>query len=211
MSAAFARLSKRERILVSAMLGLLVGIVLVFTTVWASGRVSTLESNVRQELDDLRLIYASSSSYLAAERTAEGHRKRAEESARLNLTETVAELAQLVWLESVDRAGNPTGRRRISDFLDYAPPSEAGLARRTRTRDAPDDELAGYFRRDLDITIREDATMDAIYELMERIERHPSMLFITELRLERNRRDEHRAGRGKLIVSTYFYDEKRGE
>ncbi len=212
MSAAFARLSKREKTLVSVMLGVLVFAVVFLLNLWLSSSVSSLEAAVAEEQRSLREIYASATGYLEAREKFEAKRKRAEQSAELNLTELIAEMAQQVSLESVDARNNPTGRKRLEEYLDYAPPKDTPLARKRRGRDKDKrDPLEHYYRRDVEVTVRDNATFGAMYELMERIERSRDLLFVTEVRIDRNKRNPDRAGRGKIVVSTYFYEEKEGE
>ena len=102
-------------------------------------------------------------------------RQRAEKNAKLNVTEAIAALAQQVSLESVDIRNQPTGRKRLDDFLDYAPPKDTALGRkktaRAKDKDAKADTLANYWRRDVEVSVRDNATFEAIYELMEKVER----------------------------------------
>ncbi len=212
MSAAFARLSKREKVLVSVMLGLAVFAVVFLLNVWLSSSVSSLDAAVTEERQALREIYASATDYLEAREKVDARRSRAEQNAKLNLTEIIAEMAQQVSLESVDARNNPTGRKRLEEYLDYAPPKDTPLARKRRARDKDKrDPLEHYYRRDVEVTVRDNATFGAMYELMENIERAKDLLFVTELRLDRNKRNPDRAGRGKIVVSTYFYEEKEAE
>lgn len=215
LSTAFGRLSRREKILVGTMGGLVFLLVVILLNVAISSRASTLEANVAKEQDILREVYANADEFVAARHTLELRQQRAEKNAKLNVTETIAALAQQVSLESVDIRNQPTGRKRLDDFLDYAPPKDTALGRgkraRPRDKDAKPDSLANFWRRDVEVTVRDNATFEAIYELMEKVEESQDLLFVTELRLERNKRNPDRAGRGKIVVSTYYYEEKKEE
>ena len=215
ISTAFGRLSRREKILVGTMGGLVFFLIIFLLNVAIGSRVSTLETNVAKEQDILREVCANADAFVAAQRTLEARRQRAEKNAKLNVTEAIAALAQQVSLESVDIRNQPTGRKRLDDFLDYAPPKDTALGRkktaRAKDKDAKADTLANYWRRDVEVSVRDNATFEAIYELMEKVEESQDLLFVTELRLERNRRNPDRAGRGKIVVSTYYYEEKKEE
>jgi len=214
ISAAFGRLSKRERVLVSVMLGLVGALVVFLLNVWLGSGVSRLEANVDKEQHSLEAMYAKATDFIAARRAVEARKTRAEENAKLNITEKIANIAEQVSFESIDPRGNPGGRKKLAEFLDYAPPKDNPLARKRKTSGKDKDKhdaLDGYYRRDVEVTVRDSTTFDAIYELMEKIEESQDLLFVTEIRLDRDKRRADRAGRGKVVVSTYYYEEKKDE
>lgn len=214
VSAAFGRLSKRERVLVSVMLAMLSLGVVFLLNVWLGSGVSRLRESVDKEQRSLETMYANATDFVAARRQVEARRSRAEQNAKLNITERIAHIAEQVSFESIDPRGNPAGRKKLAEFLDYAPPKDSALARKRKASSRDKDKhdgLEGYYRRDVDVTIRDNTTFDAIYELMEKIEESRDLLFITEIRLDRDKRRPERAGRGKVVVSTYYYEEKKDE
>lgn len=214
VSAAFGRLSKRERVLVSVMLGMVALLVVFLLNLWLGSGVANLRANVDKEQRSLETMYAKATDFVAVRQQGEARRAQAVQNAKLNITERIANIAEQVSFESIDPRGNPSGRKKLAEFLDYAPPKDSPLARKRKTssRDKEKhDPLDGYYRRDVEVTVRDNTTFDAIYELMEKIEEARDLLFVTEIRLDRDKRRADRAGRGKVVVSTYYYEEKKDE
>ena len=215
ISTAFGRLSKRERVLVSVMGGLAVVLIIFLLNLWLGSSVSRLESNVAKEQEALRAMYAQAGEFIEARKAVDARRARAEETAKLNVTEKIANIAEEVSFEAIDARNTPAGKKKLAEFLDYAPPKDTPLARKRKGSASRDkdkrDALEGYYRRDVEVTIRDFTTFDAIYELMEKIEESPDLMFVSEIRLDRDKRRADRAGRGKVVVSTYYYEEKKGE
>lgn len=214
VSAAFARLSKRERILVGVMGGLVAVGVVFLINLSLSSSVSKLETTVATAQESLQAMYAGAGEFVTARQVDEARKQRAIANARLNITEAIAGIAGQISFESVDIRNNPTGRKRIGEYLDYAPPKDTPLGRKRRgaaREGEPRDLLEHYVRRDVEVTVRESSTFDAIYELLEKIEESSDLLFVTELRLDRDQRRPERAGRGKIVVSTFYYDDARDE
>ena len=63
---AFARLSKREKIMVAGLAVLVIGGLLFVVNTILQGRIDKLEADIASEQDSLRQIYAGTETYLAA-------------------------------------------------------------------------------------------------------------------------------------------------
>ncbi|MFO0751053.1 MAG: hypothetical protein U1F43_36070 [Myxococcota bacterium] len=209
---AFARLSKREKIMVSVLgVAAVVGLI-VFLNVMFQGKIDKLEQDIATERDALRQVYASTESYLTASRRFEASRTQAEENAKLTLTTAVAEIADGIQFDATDNRNNPLGRKHLKEFLEFNALKEKPVG--PRKKDNPkstskSDE--GYVERDQEFTLKGTVPFAAIYELMEKIEESTTLLFVTDLRFEKNPVDADRADNVKFTVSTYYFQEASAE
>ncbi len=212
LSQAFSRLSQREKILVSAMGGaLVIGLVVILNLVF-QGQIDELETNIAAESDALRQIYASTPDYLEATRKFEATRQQALDNAQLNVATAVAEIAGKISFEAIDPRTGPVGKKDLEAFMDFKPAKEKSVGPKKKTTGNKKASTAGYFQKDQEITLKENIPFETVYELLEKIEESQDMLFITDMRLERSRLDPERAGTGKIVVSTFFWqDEKKTE
>lgn len=207
---AFARLSKREKIMVTV-LGLLVGLgVVVLLNVVFQGRIDRLEQDIASEREALRQMYASTESYLVASRRFEASRAQAEENAKLTLTTAVAEIADGIVFDATDNRSNPLGRKHLKEFLEFNALKEKPIGARKKDPKATTTG-EGYVERDQEFTLKGTIPFAAIYELMEKIEESTSLLFVTDLRMDKNPVDGGRADNVKFTVSTYYFQEASAE
>ncbi len=225
---AFARLSKRERMLVLGMFGSLFVAGVVILHLVMQSKITKLEEDVSAEQEALRVIYRASDDYLAAKSRFEATRKRAAAAGEVNLPTAIAGLSDEVTFEGVDPRNNPLGLKKLKEYLEFKPlrekvagPHKKKTAPRKDTgdkkdaadkgakdkKDAADKKEAseGYYQRDQEISVKEGVPFKAVYEFLEKLERSHDLLFVTELKLDRSRNDPERAALGKIVVSTYYY------
>ena len=88
--------------------------------------------------------------------------------------------------------------------MDFKPPKEKAVGPKKKTT-GKKQSTAGYYQKDQEITLKENIPLETVYELLEKIEESQDLLFVTDLRLERSRLDPERAGQGKIVVSTFFW------
>lgn len=205
MSQAFSRLSRREKVLVSAMGGVLVVGVVVALNLVFQGQIDELEANIATESDALRQIYASTPDYLAATKKFESTRKQALSNASLNVATAVAEIADKITFEAIDPRTGPIGKKDLEAFMDFKPPKEKAVGPKKKAAAGKKASTAGYYQKDQEITLKENIPLETVYELLEKIEESENLLFVTDLRIERSRLDPERAGQGKIVVSTFFW------
>ncbi len=203
LGGAFSRLSTREKYLVGGMLVVLFLALVFFVNLWLGGKVSALETNVEAERASLANIYGATDTYVGQRAKLKSSRDQAIANEKLNLATAIAQIANEINLESIDRYGNPEGQKRVKAFLEFKGEKETSLTK--RRRNSKNQSTAGYYRRSQEVTIKENATFNAIYELLEKVEENKSMLFVTGLRLERSRNHATRVRSGTIEVSTYFY------
>jgi len=206
LSQAFQRLSKRERLLVSAMLGTLVIAIVLGLYFVLQGKIDKLETNIAQEQDSLRQIYASTGEFRMAKERFDSTRGLAQKNAELNLTTAVAELAEKISFEAVDPRTGPLGKKDLKEYLEFKGTKEKQVGpRKKKPAGAKNVSTDGYYQRDQEVTFKENIPFATIYELLERIEESGDMLFVTDMRLDRSRLDPERAGQGKIVVSTFYW------
>ena len=163
MSQAFSRLSQREKLLVSAMGGVLViGVVVALNLVF-QGQIDELEANVAAESDALRQIYASTPDYLAATKKFEATRKQALSNAELNVATAIAEIADKITFEAVDPRTGPIGKKDLESFMDFKPPQEKAVGPKKKTT-GKKQSTAGYYQKDQEITLKENIPLETVYE-----------------------------------------------
>jgi hypothetical protein len=177
---------------------------------WLQGRIDELETNIAEEQDALREIYTSGAAFSVAREKFDASREQATKNATLNITTSVAELVEPMSFEAVDRNG-PVGNKQLKEFVDFKG-STKDKPIGARKKKGKKESAAGYYQRDQELTFKEGIPLTTIYDLLEKIEESPDMLFVTDMRLERNRNDPERAGQGRIIVSTFYWQgEKKGE
>ncbi len=215
LAAAFARLSPRERLLVSIMIGLVVGGGALFLHFSLQGKVNALETSIDNGQAALRNLYANSDAFVDARRRFQANREKAKDRKELNLTTAIAGVAGTVNFEASDTRGTALGRRQLKEYLEYAaskvkPLNVGNRPRQGNSRQAPTD---GWFQNDQEVKLSDGVPLTAVYEFLEKIEEAQDGLFVTELRIERDGRDVHRAGRNtRIVISAYYYvAEAQGE
>lgn len=208
MNQAFSRLSQREKILVSVMGGALVLGVVFIVNMLLQGRIDTLQANIATENDALGQIYAATPGYLEATRRFDATRRQALSNAELNLATAVASIADKITFEAIDPRSGPIGRKDLEAFMDFKPPKEKAVGPKKKTT-GKKQSTAGYYQKDQEITLKENVPLATVYELLEKIEESEDLLFVTDVRLERSRLDPERAGPGKIIVSTFYWQDDK--
>ena len=225
---AFARLSKRERMLVLGMFGSLFVAGVVILHLVMQSKITKLEEDVSAEQAALREIYRASDDYLAGKSRFDATRKRAAAASDVNLPTAIAGLSDEVTFEAVDPRNNPLGLKKLKEYLEFKPlrekavgPHKKKAAPRKDTGDKKDasektakekkdaadkkESTEGYYQRDQEISLKEGVPFKSVYEFLEKLERSQDLLFVTELKLDRSRNDPERAALGKIVVSTYYY------
>ncbi|MGM0576682.1 MAG: hypothetical protein ACQEXJ_13215 [Myxococcota bacterium] len=203
----FDRLSRREKILVGAMLALLLGTVFFLVNLWFGSSVSDLRAKVSEDRAALEEIYAKSDDWLSTKRRAERMRQMASRNQDLNLKLAVNELAKTISFQARDRRGEPAGIKKLSDVMQFDQTQESFLSKRQRRgRDKDEESDKGYYRRDQPIALSDSVPFEAIYELMERVEESDQMLFVTDMEMTRDFQDGRIARKNaSMVVSTYYY------
>jgi len=209
LGVAFARLSKREKIMVGGLTVLLVGgLVFVLNSVM-QGRIDKLESDITAEQNALRQIYAGTETYLASSSRFEAVRDNAKANVNLTLTTSVAQLADAIVFEAFDTRNNPMGRKHLKEFLEFGALREkpiVGKKKETKPGAKKEEgEEGGYVQRDQEFTVKGTVPFAAVYELFEKIEESADTLFVTEMRLDKNSVDADRADNVKFTVSTIYF------
>lgn len=205
ISQAFFRLSNRERVLVSAMLGTLVVALVAMFYLLLQGKIDRLEDNIAKQQDALRQLYAASGDFQAAKSRFDGTRALAKKNAELNLTTAVANVAERISFEAVDPRTGPLGKKQLKEYLEFKGTKEKQVGPKKKKPAGGKQSTDGYVQRDQEITFKENIPFATLYELLERIEESKDMLFVTDLRIDRSRMDPERAGQGKIVVSTFFW------
>lgn len=207
---AFARLSRRERILVASMVGLLVVCVVVLTNLWFGSRVDTLSEQIDEDQAALRGIYSSADKYLESRAHSVHLKESAAENEALNLKLAVNELAKRITFTARNRRGEPEGTKKLSDVMTFEQTQEVYLSKKKKKRRSKDKKKKesedGFYRRDQPITLSDNVPFKAIYELMEKVEASEQILFVTDMDLTRDFQDGRVARKNAgVVVSTYYY------
>ncbi len=203
LTQAFARLSPRERVLVSLMVGLVLVLGLGFLQYSFSSRVSALEASISEGQAGLRKLYANTTTFMEARKRFVANREAARARKELNLTTAIAGVAAQVTFTPPD--GTPTPRV-LKEYLEYAASKVRQLNLGGKPRpNAARQATEGYFQNDQEVKLSEGVPLTALYQFLERIEELPEGLFVTELRVERDPRDIKVAGRSTRVVISTFY------
>jgi hypothetical protein len=202
LTQAFARLSPRERVLVSLMVGLVLVLGLGFLQYSFSSRVSALEASISEGQAGLRKLYASTNSFMEARKRFIANREAARARKDLNLTTAIASVAARVTFPTADG----TSQRVLKEYLEYAASKVRQLNLGGKPRpNAARQATEGYFQNDQEVKLSEGVPLNALYNFLEQVEELPEGLFVTELRVERDARDIKLAGRSTRVVISTFY------
>jgi hypothetical protein len=208
MAAAFARLSPRERLLVSIMVGLVVGGGALLMHFHLQGKVNALETSITDGQAALRKLYSESDAFVVARQRFKANREVARARKDLNLTTAIAGVAGGVSFESTDASGNSLGTKQLKEYLEYAASKvkHLNVGNKPRTGSSRTTPTDGYFQNEQEVKLSDGVPLVALYEFLEKLEKSPDGLFVTELRIERDARDALRAGRNtRIVVSTYYW------
>lgn len=208
LAAAFARLSPRERLLVSVMVGLVVGGGALFLHFSLRGKVNALETSIASGQDALRTLYADSGNFITARQQFQANREVARGRKELNLTTAIAGVAGAVSFEANDASGTSLGKRQLKEYLEYAASKvkHINVGNKPRTGSSRAVPTDGYFQNDQEVKLSDGVPLAALYEFLEKVEEASEGLFVTELRIERDARDSLRAGRNtRIVISTYYW------
>jgi hypothetical protein len=206
---AFARLSKREKIMVVVLGVAVVGGLLFFLNGMFQSKITKLETDIANERDSLRQIYAGTEIYKVAAARFEASRTQAIENEKLTLTTAVANLAGDISFDATDTRNNPMGKKNLKEFLEFAALKEKPVGNRSKSTKDKSEE--GYVQRDQEFTLKGTVPFAAIYQLFEKIEESSDLLFVTEMRMERNSADSDRADNVKFTVSTFYFQQENEE
>ena len=188
---AFGRMSRRERILVSSMIGVLFLAVTGLGQLWLSSEISSMEAKVDDDRGALQAIYAGSAKFLAQKKATDAMRSKAAKNVELNLKLAVNEIAKKIEFTARDRRGEITGQKKLSDVMQFDQTQEVYLEKKKKKRrkkgaaKEKKEEDDGYYRRDQPITLSDPVTFEAIYELLEKIEKTSQMLYVTDIEMTR--------------------------
>ncbi|MBD90955.1 MAG: hypothetical protein CL940_11495 [Deltaproteobacteria bacterium] len=213
---AFGRMSRREKILVSSMLGVLVIAVTGLGQLWLSSEISSMEKKVEQDRGALKAIYAGSAKFLAQKRATDQMRNKAAKNVDLNLKLAVNEIAKKIEFTARDRRGEITGQKKLSDVMQFDQTQEVYLEKKKkkkrRKKGAGKDKKEsddGYYRRDQPITLSDPVTFEAIYALLEKIEKTSQLLYVTDIEMTREFANGYVARKNATFtVSTFYYKGK---
>lgn len=207
---AFARLSKREKIMVSALGAAVIFGVLFLVNNMFQSKITKLESDIASERDALRQIYSGTPAYKIASQRFEASRAQAIENEKLTLTTAVANLASDISFDAMDARNTPMGKKTLKEQLEFAALKEKAVGG-TKNRNAKDKSDEGYVQRDQEFTLKGSVPFAAIYQLFERIEETADLLFVTDMRMERSNYDSTRADNVRFTVSTFYFQEASAE
>ena len=214
---AFGRMSRRERILVSSMIGVLFLAVTGLGQLWLSSEISSMEAKVDDDRGALQAIYAGSAKFLAQKKATDAMRSKAAKNVELNLKLAVNEIAKKIEFTARDRRGEITGQKKLSDVMQFDQTQEVYLEKKKKKRrkkgaaKEKKEEDDGYYRRDQPITLSDPVTFEAIYELLEKIEKTSQMLYVTDIEMTREFANGYVARKNATFtVSTFYYKGKEG-
>ena len=207
LSGAIDRLSGREKALVGTMVGLAVVLVVFLGYLFLGGGVSDLEDRIAEDRDSLAKIHAFSHKYMAAVKEKEATRNIAVTNADINLRLAINDIAKGISFQARGRDGNVEGTKKLSDVVQFDQINEQKLSKRKkRGKRSKENQDVGYYRRDQPMTLSENVSFDAIYQLMERIEESDNLLYVTKLEFSRDFQDGRIARKNaSMVISTYFY------
>jgi hypothetical protein len=212
---AFGRMSRRERILVSSMFAVIFIAIVGLGQLWISGEISTMEARVEEDRGALQAIYAGSAKFLAQKKATDEMRDKAAKNLDLNLKLAVNEIAKKIEFTARDRRGEITGQKKLSDVMQFDQTQETYLEKKKKKRrkkgaskDKKDDDY-GYYRRDQPITLSDPVAFEAIYDLLEKIEKTSQLLYVTDIEMTREFANGYIARKNATFtVSTFYYKSK---
>ena len=219
LTAAFARMSRREQILVGAMISILAISVIALVHLWLSASISELETRVSEDRDSLRSIYGKSAAYMDARSKSDRMRDQAARNVNLNLKLAVNEIAKRISFTARNRRGEAEGQKKLSDVMQFDQTQETFLSKKKKKKrkkkgakkDRKDAD-EGYYRRDQPITLSGSVGFSAIYELLEEIEASDQMLYVTDIEMTREFGNGYVARKNAtFVVSTFYYKGRGGD
>lgn len=211
VGAYFARLSKREKLLVGSLVGLVIGGVVLVTNLLIGSSVSELETAIDEDRETLGEIYVAAGEYLEATGKTRAMRRMAARNVDLNLKLAVNEIAKRIVFQARNRKGDLEGHKKLADVMQFDQTQETFLTKKKKKRKkkgakARDDADHGYYRRDQPITVADGVPFQALYDLMEKIEESDQLLYVTDIEMTRDFQDGRNARKNAgLTVSTYYY------
>jgi hypothetical protein len=213
---AFGRMSRRERILVSSMFGVIFIAITGLGQLWLSSEISSMEAKVEEDRGALQAIYAGSAKFLAQKRATDEMRNKAAKNVDLNLKLAVNEIAKKIEFTARDRRGEITGQKKLNDVMQFDQTQEVYLEKKKKKKRRKKgagkdkkDEDEGYYRRDQPITLSDPVTFEAIYELLEKIEKTSQLLYVTDIEMTREFANGYVARKNATFtVSTFYYKGK---
>ena len=217
-TSAFDRLSKREKMMVGGLLGVLVigGVALAW--ILTSKSIADLETKIEEDRTKLQQIYALSSKY--QEQTKEQKQLKAiarkNRDASKRMKTLLSNLAGRIKFDAISRQGIVEGTKRLSDVIEFKGVQEKWLSKPKKRpkKGSKDTEGIGFYRREQEIRIQRPVPFDALYDFLERIEngKDNDLFFVTELKMKRRFDDGDIANNPtELTVATYYYKSKPGE
>jgi len=214
---AFGRMSRRERILVSSMFGVMFIAITGLGQLWLSSEIGSMETKVEESRGALKTIYAGSAKFLAQKRETDEMKNKAAKNVDLNLKLAVNEIAKKIEFTARDRRGEVTGQKKLSDVMQFDQTQEVYLEKKKKKRRKKGankdkkDEDEGYWRRDQPITLSDPVTFEAIYDLLERIEKTSQLLYVTDIEMTREFANGYVARKNATFtVSAFYYKGKEG-
>lgn len=204
----FDRLSRREKVLVSTLFGLVAGGLVVVLHLWVGSSVNELEEQISEHREDLQTIYATAGGFLESKAKVDKMRELAERNQDMNLKLVVNEIAKRISFTSRNRRGEPEGQKKLADALQFDQSQETYVSKKKKkkAKKTKKESEAGYYRRDQPLTLSEDVPFQAVYELLEKIEESEDLLYVTEIEMSRDFSDGRIARKNASItVSTFYY------
>ncbi len=211
---AFDRMSRREKTMVLGLLGFVVLTVFGGAYLWLSTSISSLETQVEDELTDLGDIYRLAETYAEKKAVADRQQNMAAKNRDTNIKLAINEIAKSVMFEDQrpkrDEENPP--KKKLADVIQYEQTQETFLSKRKRRRRKGKDPELGYFRRDQKVKLSEVVPFRAVYDFLDRVERSDKMLFVTEVDLRRQYNNGLLARKNAAItIATFFYKAEEEE
>ena len=213
---AFGRMSRREQIMVSSLVGVFFLSTAGLGQLWLASELSELETKVEENRDALKTIYAGSAKFLLEKRDKDRMRDLAAKNVDLNLKLAVNEIAKKIEFTARDRRGEVTGKKKLSDVMQFDQTQEVYLEKKKKKRrkkgagkEKKKEEDVGYYRRDQPITLSDPVSFAAIYDLLEQIEKTEQLLFVTDIEMTREFANGYVARKNATFtVSTFYFKGK---
>lgn len=210
MASAFDRMSKREKVMVASLGGVVLVFAVLMLYLWIGRGVAELETQVQADRSMLREIQLLAPRYIKATRSQASSLKSVEANEEINLKLAVNKLAKLIDFEGIDNRGEPTSRRKLADVIAYQQTQDKQIKvkkdKGKKAKKKKKDAVGGYYERHQTVKLNEFVPFKAIYELLEKVEADEQMLFVTSLKIRKKFRDGRYAKKNaEITVSTYYY------
>jgi len=211
----FDRLSARERVLVGGAGVLFVGILLAGVILWVAATLSSLEDEVNEGRDSLRVVASLIDDYRTAVRTRDEIQRIINENQVTSLRIPINNVARRVDVTSDDPRYTGNGKR-LSDLISYSggtvdtriESKDPKKARRTARR-KPGEEEGGNFEIEQTLEFA-DIPVTALYQFFAEFKRSEELLFVRRIDVSRRFNNlEH--VRATLSVSTIRYREPESQ